>query len=80
MNEAFEKEMADLEAKVKERRIYRDKLLDKAHPPSKTTPQQIARYSRLNGQLEQIEEDIAAIEGRVDDGCEHESDDDNHTA
>jgi hypothetical protein len=55
--------MAELESKVKERRIYRDKLLDKTHPPSKTTPQEIARYSHLNGELERIEEDIARLEG-----------------
>jgi len=61
-NKSFEKEIAELNAEIKNRGAYRDKLLDEKYSASQITPQQYARYSRLKGKLERIEEDIARIE------------------
>ena len=69
-DKAFEKEMAELEAEIKERQAHLDDLRG-TPSPSAMTEQQYARYARSKDKLERIEEDIA----RMKDGTEHENDD-----
>ena len=61
-NEAFEKEIASLEAEIKERQAHLDDLRGTPSPTA-MTPQQYARYARSKDKLERIEEDITAIHG-----------------
>ena len=61
-NEAFEKEMAELESEIKERQAHLDNLRG-TPDPSAMTPQQYARYARSKDKLERIEADITAIQG-----------------
>ena len=73
---SFEKEIADLNAEVSDLRIYRDKLLTKSEPVDSVTQSKIARHSRLMGEKERLEQEIAKIKGMGrQDGTEHEGDD-----
>jgi hypothetical protein len=73
MDEAFEKEIHELEAEVKNLRAERDKCLNERNS-SKITDIQYARYACLADEKERLERDISQIKrrGEYSDGCEHE--------
>jgi hypothetical protein len=60
MNEFFEKQIAEMESAQRKRRVHRDELYKKFYAEQ----EQAARYFRLAEHQEEIEREIAEMEGR----------------